>query len=170
VKITLKWGEIDKAVKQLEEYKKTLPSKIEKLVKRLVDSGVDIAKAQIRLLDAVDTAELVNSIDGMMYVKGNKGVVFTDCPYAAFVEFGTGVVGKNNPHPTLPWAYDINNHGEGGWFYPTDESDPNPHKHLYNGQWWGWTKGMPSRPFMYNTSVELRNKLEAIAKEVFADD
>ena len=125
MKITLKWGEIDKAVKQLEEYKKTLPSKIEKLVKRLVDSGVDIAKAQIRLLDAVDTAELVNSIDGMMYVEGNKGVVFTDCPYAAFVEFGTALLAKTTPIQRS-WTYDINNHGEGGWFYPTDESDPNP--------------------------------------------
>jgi len=167
MKITVNLSNIDAALKQLDDYIKSLETKTSALVKRLVDDGVSIAKAQVIDLGAFETFELSSSIDGMMYVKGDKGVIFTNCPYAAYVEFGTGVVGKGSPHPKFPWAYDINNHGEDGWWYPTDETDPNPHKHTYNGQLYAWTKGMPSRPFMYNTSIELKDKLAQIAREVF---
>ena len=49
--------------------------------------------------------------------------------------------------------------GEKGWFY------------FKNGEW-HWTKGMPSRPFMYNTASELRNieTITRIARRVFGDD
>jgi len=168
--ITVRLGNIEAALKQLDNYKQSLEAKVTALVRRLVEDGVNIAKAQVIDLGAFETFELASSIDGMMYVEENKGIIFTDCPYAAYVEFGTGVVGKGEPHPKFPWAYDINNHGDSGWWYPTDETDPNPHKHTYNGQLYAWTKGMPSRPFMYNTSVELRDKLTQIAKEVFQSD
>jgi len=73
--------------------------------------------------------------------------------YAFFVEYGTGVVGQSSPHPSYvgKWEYDTNGHGIDGWYYPTTESDPNPYKHYYNGVLYGFTRGMPSRPFMYNT-------------------
>lgn len=73
--------------------------------------------------------------------------------YAMFVEYGTGIVGVGNPHPKpeAGWLYDMNNHGEKGWYYPTTSDDPNPHKHMYDGQLYGWTKGQASRPFMYET-------------------
>ena len=48
----------------------------------------------------------------------------------------------------------VNNHGEKGWFYFRDGE-------------WHWTKGMPSRPFMYETSIELAEKIVEVAKEVF---
>ena len=41
----------------------------------------------------------------------------------AYIEFGTGYVGQNNPYPdeialnNAQWAYDINEHGYGGWVY-----------------------------------------------------
>ena len=72
--------------------------------------------------------------------------------YAVYIEYGTGIVGASNPHPH-PWAYDINEHGDEGWWYPTTESDPNPKKR-YNkqtGEIWAWTKGQASKPFMYMT-------------------
>lgn len=80
-----------------------------------------------------------------------KGIqIMADTDYAVYVEYGTGVVGSENPHPH-PWEYDVNGHGDKGWFYPTTEEDPNPRKHTYNGQLYGWTKGQASRPFMYRT-------------------
>lgn len=81
----------------------------------------------------------------------NKGIRITvDSEYAVYIEFGTGIVGSSHPHPH-PWVYDVNGHGEKGWYYPTTENDPNPHKHYYNGVLYAWTKGQRSRPFMYNT-------------------
>lgn len=167
IKINL--SNLDIAIKAVEDYKKTLPKKVTEIIRRLVAEGQNIAKSQVIDLGAFDTFQLANSINGMVYAKDNRGIIFTDCPYAAYVEFGTGVVGKDNPHPKYPWVYDLNNHGKAGWFYPTDEADPNPNKHEYNGQWYAWTKGMPSRPFMYLTSNELREKLQSIVREVFND-
>lgn len=61
--------------------------------------------------------------------------------YAIYVEYGTGIVGKQgqpHPNPEIPWQHDINGHGEDGWFY------------MENGRG-HWTSGQASRPFMYET-------------------
>lgn len=74
--------------------------------------------------------------------------------YAVFVEFGTGVMGEESPHPKAGeegWEYDVGGHGDSGWWYPTVEGDPNPTKKLTKqGSWVAWTAGMASRPFMYS--------------------
>lgn len=41
-----------------------------------------------------------------------------------------------------------------GWYYFKDGD-------------WHWTKGMPSRPFMYQTGMDLRARIESVAREVF---
>ena len=73
--------------------------------------------------------------------------------YAVFVEFGTGVVGERNPHPKAGeqgWVYDTKGHGESGWWYPSDASDPNPTLKLGENGWIAFTRGQASRPFMYD--------------------
>jgi hypothetical protein len=85
------------------------------------------------------------------------GIIRANAPYAVYVEFGTGVIGKSNPHPAPEgWKYDVNEHGDKGWWY-FNERD----------QKWHWTKGMASRPFMYNTLQELQREAEKIARRVF---
>lgn len=77
-----------------------------------------------------------------------------DSEYAMFVEYGTGVVGEGFSHPKANihgWEYDTNQHGDKGWYYPTTEDDPNPTKRYKNGEWWAWTAGQESKPFMYDT-------------------
>lgn len=86
--------------------------------------------------------------------------ISADGGYAAFIEYGTGVRGKNSPHPAPPsdWIYDTNEHGEKGWWYPTDKQPPDGQPKRYDeltGQWYAWTKGMGSRPFMYNTAKDI---------------
>ena len=76
-------------------------------------------------------------------------------------EFGVddSITGLHNPHPNASvsgWKYDVNEHGESGWFYYRDGE-------------WHWTKGMPSRPFMYETDLELILEISKIAKEVFGN-
>ena len=93
------------------------------------------------------------------------------CGYAVYVEFGTGIKGEGSPHPDtaiLGWKYDINQHGELGWWYPTDNADPNPYKYTAkNGTTYAWTRGMPSRPFMYETAQMLRASVVPVARSVF---
>ena len=110
-----------------------------------------------RSVDNFEPADLREKKMQYLYKEGNKGIIFTDCAHACYVEFGTGVVGSANPHPTLPWEYDVNGHGENGWYYYDTDSGKVR-----------FTKGLPSRPFMYETSRELEKKAIEIAKEVFA--
>ena len=114
----------------------------DKLVENMLIYGVyDMALA--------DTIDIQTTVDGIS--------IRMDSDYAVFIEYGTGFNGATDPHPMANshgWMYmsgEASGRGIGGWFYPTVDSDPNPYKHLYNGQLYGWTRGLPSRPFMYET-------------------
>ncbi len=148
---------IDEAIKQLGEYKKSFNKKVEGLIEALVDKGIEIAKMQIRELNASYTGELEGSITGYFSPSLGVGIIKTNCPYAIYVEFGTGIVGANNPHPAPEgWKYDINEHGDKGWVYFNERDGK-----------WHWTKGIKSRPFMYNTAKELTKIAGDTAKVVF---
>lgn len=154
-----------KIAKQIYEYRESLYDKCEEFAYRMAEEGVEIARLKILSFDAVMTRELLSSMNleaGSIISNGASYYVYTDCEWAAFVEFGTGIVGSENPHPDtglVNWKYDKNEHGEKGWFYFLDGE-------------WHWTKGMPSRPFMYETAKELRDMstILHIAREVFGGD
>lgn len=156
MKIKIKLGDTTQAVKSLEAYKQDIRRKTQMLVQRLTDTGVEVAKAKLLSMGANYTGETANSIVGYYNAGLNAGIIRAGAA-AMWCEFGTGVVGQSSPHPTMPWQYDTNNHGDSGWFY-FDEA----------GQRFRWTKGMPSRPFMYETAKELEKIAPALAKEVFS--
>lgn len=151
IKMRLTSRSIEKAIREVKQYKQQLDEQVKALIRALVDKGVEIAKVQVRELGAVYTGELEASITGFFDEETGVGIIRTDCPYAVYVEFGTGVVGQRNPHPEPieGWEYDINKHGDAGWWY-FNERD----------QKWHWTKGMKSRPFMYNTLQILKVEAE----------
>lgn len=152
--------EIKVAQKKIRDYQKEITQKCEELVHRLADEGVILAKVKITQYPAYGTGELLNSImdePGAVLTNGSQWIIYTGCEHAAFVEFGTGITGLENPHPDTGlgnWKYDTNSHGESGWMYNKDGE-------------WHWTKGLPSRPFMFETGRDLRNLVPGIAKEVF---
>ena len=157
--------------KQLLDYKNnTLQQKLNILAKTLSEKGVVIAQANIAGLDAIFTGELISSIHTRKG-SGSKGTaifyIVADSKHAAFVEFGTGQLGQEGSYPyPLPegieWNYNTGKTifeiepGQYGWFYPGDD-----------GKWY-FTQGMPSRPFMYETSLELMQIVKETALEVFA--
>ena len=156
-KINLNPREIDRLIKDIKQYKRELTEKVNLLIGELTDYGVEVAKAQVRELGAWYTGELESSIEGYFSPSVGVGIIKAGAPYAVYVEFGTGVVGKSQPHPSPDdWRYDINEHGESGWWYFNDNTGRMQ-----------WTKGMPSRPFMYNTARKLENDCRIIAREVF---
>ena len=158
ITLDLSTRDINRAIRDLKRYKRELNKKVSLLIKTLTDYGVDVAKAQIRELGAWYTGELESSITGYFSPTVSAGVIKAGSPYAVFVEFGTGIVGQTSPHPDpKDWQYDINKHGEDGWIYFNER----------DGRW-HWTKGVESRPFMYNTARELEMECMRIAKEVFA--
>ena len=157
IRFKLDEAEIDRAIREVKAYKRLFLSKCENLVKELTAQGAEIARVQVAQLDAIYTGDLRNSIGDYFSTKTGVGIIRADAYYAIYVEFGTGVVGSQSPHPNPQgWQYDVNAHGDKGWVYYDDE----------NGQF-RWTKGFKSRPFMYNTARELEKKCLEIAQEVF---
>jgi hypothetical protein len=160
INFTLSPSSIQSAIKEIQKYQSEITYKCQKLSQRLAEEGVFIARVKIAEYDAIYTSELLQSIKseyGGVIQNGGKWIIYTGCDWAPFVEFGTGIVGSQNPHPDtslVNWKYDINDHGDAGWSYYKD------------GQWHR-TKGMPSRPFMYETGRDLRLIITKVAKEVF---
>lgn len=68
----------------------------------------------------------------------DTGRFFNDCFYASYVEFGTGIVGSGTHPASGGYQYDVNNHGEDGWYYFGKDGV------IY------WTKGMEAHRYMYN--------------------
>lgn len=161
---------INNLKRELLSYKTNfLQNRLVELVEKLSEKGVEIARANVTKLDAIFTGELINSLHSE---KGSisKGTaifyIVTDSKHAAFVEFGTGQLGMEGGYPYpfpegVQWNYNSGrtifeiSPGQYGWFYKRDEQ-------------WYFTQGMPSRPFMYETAIELEKEIVKTAKEVFA--
>ena len=158
IKFGLSEKEIDRAIKEVAQFKKEFLEKCSRLVEELTNRGEMVAKIQVAQLDAVYTGELMNSIEGFYDPPSHVGIIKAGAIYAAYVEYGTGVVGQQSPHPDPhpTWQYDSKQHGDEGWVYHDDDT----------GQF-RWTKGFKSRPFMYNTARELEKECARIAREVF---
>jgi hypothetical protein len=168
---------IEQLKKELLDYKDTLQYKVDLLAKTLAETGVDVARANVARLDAIFTGELISSIH-TKYGGSSKGTVtfylVADSEHAIYVELGTGMVGASKPYPgKLPIIYaqgktirpateDIYVRGElyvrkGEYFWTYIGEDGKAHI----------TKGMPSKPFMYETSLDLMKLVVKIAKGVF---
>lgn len=156
--------------KDLEKYKNDVIYKTQLLAERLATKGVEIARVRITDLDAIFTGELLQSIHREPKERTKYGAVFvviTDSEHAAFCEFGTGQNGIDTPYPyPLPdgvsWNYAVGKTvrkntvtGRYYWFYPGRDGK------------WHYTEGMPARPFMFETSMELMQVVTEVAKEVF---
>lgn len=181
LKADLSISSIRNLQKELEKYRDSLTYKCRLLAEKLSERGVEIARVQIADLDAIFTGELIQSLHTEYKDSSKFGAVFavvTDSSHCAFVEFGSGQVGMENPYPyPLPegvsWDYntgktirqaehDIVIHGDvfikaGEYFWTYLGDDGKIHI----------TKGLPSRPFMYLTSLELQKEVVKIAQDIF---
>lgn len=160
---------IERLKRELLNYKNnTLRHKVDLLAKRLAEKGVVIAQTNVAKLDAIFTGELMNSISAKSGGSTQNSAIFyivADSEHAVYVEFGTGQLGEEGGYPYpfpqgVNWNYNTGktifeiSPGQYGWFYQRD------------GKWY-FTQGMPSRPFMYETSLELQTLIARTAREVF---
>lgn len=121
-------------------------------IETLCAEGEKIAKSEA----PEDSGDLRASITHKTVTEGQKviGTITAGTDHAAFVEFGTGIVGSWNPHPygNIGWEYDVNGHGYQGWVYPKNNR-------FYH------TLGQKSNPFMYRTAKTLSEQAERILNE-----
>ena len=167
IQIKLDPNSIADAIKELNDYKAEIENKARQLVQRLVDLGANVARVKIVEMGAFYSGELLSGVGGYFSPLLNCGWVKVTNDHAAFVEFGTGVVGQNSPHRNgeylskASWAYATGRtifttkDGRVGWYYPTD-----------NGEY-RFTEGMKSRPFLYETALQLQREFPRMAREVF---
>ena len=156
------------AITELREYQKEVENKTRRLAQRLTDFGAEIVRIKIVSMGAYYSGNLLSGVDGYYSPTLNAGFVRVTSDHVAFVEFGTGVVGQASPHRNgeylakAAWQYATGarifttKEGKVGWIYPTDDGG------------FRFTEGMKSRPFMYETALELQRVFPQIAKEVFS--
>lgn len=163
-----KKGSLENGIKALKDYQTRIREKTMRLVQTLTDYGAEIVRVKIVNMGAYYSGELYSGISGYFSPTLNAGFVKVTSDHAAFVEFGTGVVGQNSPHKNgeylskAAWNYASGSKifttraGRVGWIYPTNDGE------------FRFTEGMKSRPFMYETALELQNNLRRITLEVFS--
>ena len=158
---------ITDAIGELNLFQRQHDNRVELFLRKLAENGVEIAKERIQTYDAIFTADLLNHIHLEPKASGIYAVV-SDSEHCAFVEFGTGQMGQEGSYPYpfpdgLTWEYNQGktifqiSEGQYGWFYPALDGT------------WKFTQGMPARPYMYETAMELETVLKKVAREVFTN-
>ena len=135
--------DIEEYQKFLKKYAKQLPKVAENIVTRVSKVGL---KDNYKSTEIIPTKNNGNTVTG--------GIRTTDVK-DTYQEFGTGIVGRRNPHVSemlaqVGWKYDVNEHGEKGWVYPN-----------------GWTKGISAQKKFYNAMKNMEDSFKTIAIEEF---
>jgi hypothetical protein len=162
LQIELSAESIRKVKEQIEEYAASLPAKSDECCRRLGEIGMGAALKYVK----IDTSELAGGIS-VQRIGNADYLVVSVGGHAAFVEFGTGVVGAGTYEGELPadWDYDLRETPEAhdpndptAWYYY--DEDGIRHK----------TRGQKAASYMAKSSEEMRQKVLEIAKEVYAFD
>ncbi len=136
----------------------SLPARCAELCCRLGEVGIEAAVAHVRK----DTGDLASGIRWEQLADGS-GIVISEGPYAAFVEFGTGVVGQGTYPGDLPegWGYDERR-------TPEAHDPDDPTKWFYRDRHGRIcsTRGQAACGYMAASAEEMRQAVGRIAKEV----
>lgn len=163
---------LDDAIKTIEQYRDDLPRKCQEICRRLSEEGVRVADVAINSVPIGKTITLTTDIDpskmgcqAIMKMTGREtrtedGRIFFT---ALAIEFGAGIRYNSTSNPKAK------EFGMGVGTFPGQTHAENPDGWYYldsNGEWkhsYGVQASMP----MYKASVEMRQKIDSIVKEVF---
>lgn len=162
VKLPLAQATIGRLKARLIGQRDAYAQRCDEYCRRLAEIGAEAARAAA----PEDSGELRSSIEARRNADGSWEVS-TDCWYADFVEFGTGVVGEGTypDRKRLTWA---------GWSYDQRRT-PEAHD-PEEPEFWYWvdddgrrhrTSGYPARPFMLPGALAMRETKKQLAREVF---
>lgn len=138
-------------------YLEDLKAQLNRSSNTIIDTAADMAQKSVEF--TISSLDLDENLQGRVVtlpIKDGKKVSHIG-DQVAFLEFGTGMVGKQSPHPLSPeynWEYYIDSafkdevYGQEGWWF--------------NGS---FHTGIPAGRAVYNAGVEVRNRIPQIAKE-----
>lgn len=103
-----------------------------------VNKAVKLVHGQAKALAPADTGLLRESIHMEVKNAGDEvqGRVFTNCEYAAYVEFGTGITGDGT-YPYKVKGLNLKYRDKGWAYFDEDKGE------------WIYTKGQVAQPYMY---------------------
>lgn len=134
---------------------------LERFMSDLIREGEERAK----MICPKDTGMLEAGITSTLKMSKYTvtGSVICESDHAAYVEFGTGVVGENSPYPGDMGSYKRNVPSEkkdetGGWTYMADDGT------------FHYTHGHAPNPFMYQTAQYMKMVAPDIAKRIMSND
>lgn len=156
-------ADINRAIRELADYKRWIEKKIDEITRRLAEAG--IYEASVRFIGALhdtdktdDTALSIEETE-----RGYK--IVADGSQVFFIEFGAGVYfNGTEPYPSPPGrpkgVKGIGEYGDGkgkrdGWFYKGEDEKPY------------FTRGTPAAMPMYHAGREIEQRVIEIAREVF---
>lgn len=161
ISISLSSASIDKAIKQLNEYKKWVSEKTDELLFKLAMVG--FTRASVRFKSAYYTGENDAVID--VESTPNGYAITASGESVCFIEFGAGVYYNGSepyPIPRPDGVEKIGEYGKGkgkqnAWGYYDDSGNL------------VITHGTPAAMPMYYTAKEMKEEVKRIAMEVFAN-
>ena len=166
---------IEAIKRQLLQYKDNLPIKCEKLVSRLLQSGVSVSQTKINESPLGKYVTITTDVSadktGCKGILLAKGAVKEQEGYAPFsillaIEFGAGIHYNPTPNPLISSEFP---YGVGTFPGQT---------HAYEDMWWYWdentqewkpTHGVKATMPMYSADMEIIQNVVKIAKEVFGE-
>lgn len=166
---------IESVKRQLLQYKGSLPIKCEKLVSRLLQSGVEVSQSKISESPLGKYVTVTTNISadktGCKGILIAKGAVKEQEGYESFsvllaIEFGAGVHYNPTPNPLISSEFP---YGVGTF--------PNQ-IHAYQDLWFYWdentqewkpTHGVKATMPMYSADMDIIKNVAKVAKEVFRE-
>lgn len=174
LKADLSISSIRQLQKDLEKYKTDLVRKCEEFVRRLAESGIDVAKQNVGsygkyITFSVKAEQNQNGCKGVL-VASNTGIIKSewrtqdgvktaDVSPLLMAEFGSGMKAEN--------PMNVPGVGQGTFPGGTHGNDPSGWWWMdLNGEWHHSRGVTPTMP-MYHASLEMIAKVQSVAKRVF---
>ena len=162
---------IQNAIKQIESYRDDLPRKCQEICRRLAEEGVRVADVAINSVPIGKTITLTTDINpskmgckAIMKMTGREtrtedGRIFFS---ALAIEFGSGIYYNKAANPKSSefnmgvGTFPGQTHAfQDKWYYLGEDGE------------WHSSHGVQASMPMYKASVEMRQKIDSIVKEVF---
>lgn len=142
------------------------------VLKKSMETVVKKVQGDAKELAPVDQGQLRNTIYTKVEENSKEitGIVYTPTKYAAYVEFGTGPVGRDSPKD-LPQGVDIQYRNDMWWIHESQIDPATAAKYHFirieteKGVFYG-TRGQAPQPFMYPA---LKQNKETILEMMAAD-
>lgn len=169
IKVSLSVAGIEKAIRELDDYKNWLKARTSILLELLAQNGLMVASANF----AKAVYDGTNDVSVSVEPRGEHArAIVAIGASVLFIEFGTGVTYPDN-HPEAGklgmkrGGYGVGHGKQSSWGYYGEPGTNGEVKVKPNGKTVVITHGNPANMSMYETVKYLQGLLPGLAKEVF---